>query len=246
MRLLLLSLFLPLFCYSQKLIVNGNRFVTSSLSFISETETVWNSTTTPKTTATIAANNLDILVAFEIIADNAATGSISDNGNAGTLTWTQKQVINVGSNCWVSVWTASATATTTTGLTVSFARTASAQFCGGGVYVFRNSAGGIGNTAQNHATGQPSVSLTTASNNSMVVCVSADWAAVNSSRTWRTVNSITPSSGNGFEKTFFNQASQYTVYSSYYNNTGTAGANTYGLSAPTGQTYQTIAVEIKP
>lgn len=241
--------------HTQVLETNVNvQIVTAILpvQFVREEETLWNNnTSTPLTTDTMLLNAGDILVAFEIIADNSSTGSITDNGNTGggtgVLTWIQQQVItsSIGSGTWMSVWTTVLPSnTSTSGLTVSFARTV-AQYFGGGVYIFRNGSG-IGISAKNNnASGAPSVSLTTTAANSMVVCINGDWSALATARTWRTVNSITPTAGNGLERTYFNQSGQYTVYSAYWNDAGTAGANSYGLTAPATQNYQSIVIEIK-
>lgn len=212
----------------------------ASLSFVSVTETVYNTTTSPKTTASISVNSGDILVAYANNGDNSE-GDISISG--GGLTWTQQQHVLVSNFPEVWLWTT--TATSTTSITVSFTQAATASNYGGSVLVFRNSVGGVGATSQTtNASGAPSLSLTTAGNNSMVVCVSVDWNALATSRTWRTVNSVTPTSGSG-ETTYQQIGVSFTTYAAYWSNAGTAGANSYGLTAPTGQKYSIATVEIK-
>jgi hypothetical protein len=212
--------------------------------FVSHTATVFNTITTPKTTASISVNNGDILVAYGCIEGQASSTSDSINVAGGSLTWTKNQWVKVASNTYVLV--ASATATSTTSITVSFTHlgnTASLWF-GGGVYVFRDS-NGIGASNKTNSTGAPSMTLTTGSNNSAIVYISGDWAAVDgASRTWRTINSITPTAGNGLEETYFRDAAHYGVYSAYWTDVGAAGSKTVGLSAPTGQTFSIAAIEV--
>lgn len=243
MKILFLFLLLPFYSLGQtpmSMLIDG---VTASgitpPTFVSETETAWNTTTSPKTTASISVNTGDIIVAYGMCENHQSALTIS----GGSLTWTQQQVILVTNFCWASIWTT--TATSTTSFTVSFTRTGSAIDFGGDVLVFRNSAGIGASSKTNVAGGAPSLTLTTLANNSAVVCINGDFAALATSRTWRTVNSITPTSGNGLEQTYQAVGSNYTVYGAYWNNVGTAGSKTFGLSAPTGQTYSIISCEVK-
>jgi hypothetical protein len=113
------------------------------------------------------------------------------------------------------------------------------------VLQFRDS-DGVGASVSNNTTGTPSISITTTQDNSAVAVIIIDWnAADGASRTWLTVNSITPTSGNGGERTYFRNASFYTVYAAYWSDVGAAGAKTVGLSAPGSQQYSIIAVEVK-
>lgn len=111
--------------------------------------------------------------------------------------------------------------------------------------IFRNTVG-IGASNKTNAAGTaPSLNLTTTSNNSAVVVFNGDWDAQNgSSRTWLTVNGITPSSGNN-EIDYSYTSGVWTAYGAYYPSVGTAGSVTVGLSAPTNQTYSIVAVEVK-
>jgi hypothetical protein len=219
------------------------------LSFIQENETAWNTTTSPKTTSSFSVNSGDVLVAFCV--KEGYDASLSPNSptisNTGTsFTWTLQQEVKVGSYAHVLVWTA--TASTSQSMTVSFTLTQGgyATYYGGNVLQFRNSSG-VGATAKTNTTGAPSLSLTTQSNNSMIAAFVGDWNAANgSTRTWRTVNSITPTSGNGLELSYFRDASRYTLYGGYWNDAGAAGSKTVGVSAPSGQKYAIVAVEIKP
>ena len=89
-----------------------------------------------------------------------------------------------------------------------------------------------------------SLSITTTGDNSAIVVFIGDWSASDgTSRTWRTVNSITPTAGNGFELTYFRNASAYTVYIAYYPDAGAAGAKTVGLTTPN-MKAAIVAVEV--
>ena len=105
----------------------------------------------------------------------------------------------------------------------------------------------IGASAKtNVASGAPSLGLTTIGDNSAVVAFVGDWNATDgASRTWRTINSITPSSGGGDEVTYFRDAIHYAAYAAYWSDVGPVGTVTTGLSAPAGQKYSIIAVEVR-
>jgi hypothetical protein len=219
----------------------GNPFPT----FVSENETGWNTNTSPKTTASITVQTGDVLIAFAANPD-LSFGDISIAG--GGLTWTQQRKTTTSSA--VEVWLWSATATSNTSFTVSFTQTGSASVFGGNVLVFRNSAG-IGASAMTVAPNSaPSLNLTTTAANSAIVVINGDWNGRDgSTRTWRTVNSITPTppppTGNGLEVTYFQNTIDYGVYGAYYSDVGAAGIKTVGLTVPSNQTYSIIAIEVK-
>lgn len=215
-------------------------------SFITpDAETAWNVSTTPKTSATLPAN----LVGDVIVALAAA-----ENGNATALapTLTGESFTSrfeggaSGSSCEIDARTA-VIASAGSSETVSFAATgAGSDWWGANVLTFRAS-DGVGNVASTLAGGSaPSLAITTTQDNSALAVVVADFAAVDgTTRTWRTVNGTTPTAGNGFELTYFRNASHYTVYVAYWPDAGAAGSKTVGLSAPTGQSPSMAAIEIK-
>ena len=107
--------------------------------------------------------------------------------------------------------------------------------------------GGVGATAvANSSTGTPSLNITTTENNSALVVAVVDNNAIDgASRTWLTVNGITPTAGNGLELVYFRNAVKYAAYVAYYSDAGVAGVKTVGLSAPAGTKWIVAAVEIK-
>jgi hypothetical protein len=202
--------------------------------YIGETETAW-STTTPKTTASISVQSGDVLVAYGLTEDQANALSIS----GGSLTWTQQQLVNVSNYGRAYVWTA--TASSTGSITVTFTRSSGTGQFGGDVLLFRGSSGGVGASAKTNTTGAPSLSLTTTQAHSAVVVASVDWNAIDgSSRTWRV------GAGPLTETTYARSSGIFTVYGGVHPDAGVAGAKTLGLSAPSGQQYSTVAVEVKP
>lgn len=208
----------------------------SAPTYIQEAETAWNTdanTVSAVVTASFSVQTNDVLVAIGASSDNAVTLSVS----GGSLTWTQRQVVNVASNCWISVWTA--TATSSTSFAVTFTRTgATSVFYGGNVLTFRGSTG-VGASAKTNTTGAPSLGLTTTGANSAIVVANADWNAVDgASRTWRT------GAGTLSESSYFRDSAQYTLYAGYHADAGAAGSKTVGLTAPTGQKYAIVAVEV--
>lgn len=207
--------------------------------FVAEYEVAdWNTTTSPKTaTATTAAG--DILVVLGATEDSTATlGTPTGNSH----TYTLRQSVVVTDYCTAYGWTTPATAGT--GWTLSVARTGSGRW-GFTALRFSGSAG-VGTSAKtNVSSGAPSLNITTTQANSALLVIVSDWNAVDgASRTWRTVNGTTPTAGNGLERTYFRNSIAMTAYVAYYPDVGAAGLKTVGLSAPAGQKYSIIAVEV--
>jgi hypothetical protein len=205
--------------------------------FVGEHEvSSWTTTTgTVKSPSSFSVTTGDVLVAYGGTADGPVTEAISSSG--GGLTWTLRQS-NVALGYAPSyIWTA--TATSSGSVTVRFTRTGSYGSYGGDVLQFRGSAG-IGASAVTTGTGTPSLGVTTTTDHSALVVYSSDWSAVNgSSRTWLT----TP--GTFSEQTYFWQSGDMTGYGGYFGDAGSAGTKTVGLSAPSSQTYTTLALEVK-
>lgn len=195
----------------------------------------WTTTDASKTATVSGLRSGDVLVAYGLT--ETQSGSITISG--GGLTWTQRQHVNASSYARAYAWTATASASGN--LTVTFtAGGTSGKAYGGGVVAYRNS-GGIGASAKtNVSSGAPSLSLTTTQADSAVVVASADWNAVDgASRTWRT------GAGTATELTYARNSCCYTAYAARHVNAGSAGAKTVGLSAPSGQKYSIVAVEVK-
>lgn len=208
--------------------------------FISSTATAWNNGTSPKTTASIPVIIGDTLVAIEIFPGPTSTGGISGGG----LNWVLRQEVTTAARCHIYLWTA--TATSTTSITVSFTGSGGdANNFGGIVYVVRD-CGGIGVTGKADAADAASSLTLNCSQNSLVICGIGDFeAGVITGRVWRTINGITPTSGNLLETAATQSAGVYTIYSAYWNNTGLAGNKILGMTTPTAPDYSIVGVELK-
>lgn len=208
--------------------------------FVAEYETTFSESTSPETDAITVAVG-DVLAILGVVEDSATTLTLPTGGSP---TYTQQQNSNVASNCNVYAWTAPIATGESYSVSISDAGDGS-HWWGYNVLRFSGS-DGVGASNKTNSTGAPSLSLTTSFDNSAIVVAVGDWnAADGTTRTWRTVNGTTPTAGNGFEKTYFRDPSHYTVHIGYYPDAGTAGAKTVGLSAPSGQKYAIVAVEIR-
>lgn len=208
--------------------------------FVAEYETGFGESTSPETSAVTVATN-DILAILGVVEDSATTLATPTGGG---YTYTLQQNSNVASNCNVYGWTAPISSGQSYSVSIEDAGDGS-HWWGYNPLRFSGS-DGVGASSKTNASGAPSLSITTSFDNSAIVVAVGDWNAVDgTTRTWRTVNGTAPSAGNGFEKTYFRDASHYGVYMAYYPDAGTAGAKTVGLTAPSGQKYAIVAVEIR-
>lgn len=202
--------------------------------FVQEIETVWNNTN-DKTTASFTVQVDDVLVVGSIGEGHAVTNAISNSGTA--FTWTLRQEVNVTDYTRVWLWTTTATAAQS--MTVTFDSNTTGYF-GANVLQWRDSTG-IGASAKtNVSSGAPTLNLTTTQANSAIVVANGDWnAGDGASRTWRT------NAGTFTEQTYFRDSARYTVYGGYHADAGAVNTYAVGLSAPTGQKYSIVAVEVK-
>lgn len=209
-------------------------------------QTAWNTTTTPKTASVTVAVG-DILV-VKGATENGLTTLATPTGGSG-FTWTLRQSYVRGNTNPVGyLWAAVATVAQTFTLSLS---ASSPQNWGFGWEVWRGS-DGVGASAQtpttgvDATTGAPSLAITTGYANSALSVISSDWNAVSGTRTYRAVNGFTPAAGGSGESGAYpGDGAIYGVYSTYYPDAGTAGSKTVGMTAPTGQKYVVLAVEIR-
>ncbi len=214
--------------------------------FVQEAETLWGNSTTPKTTASFSTVSGDVLVALLGLESWNGTQNPSVAVSGGP-TWAGVSAgsIAVLDYCWAHIYAATAAGGSVTATLTKTQTGGTALFFGGNVLTFRGS-DGIGASAKTNVSGAaPSLNITTTQDNSAIVVLSLDWNALTTSLTWRTVNGITPTSGNGLEVTYDTGGGNYTVYAAYYSDAGAAGSKTVGLSAPAGQKFSIMAVEVK-
>jgi hypothetical protein len=209
--------------------------------FVNSYSTSWITTTTPKTVS-VTTQAGDIVVVYGGIENGG--GGIMGTPTGNNIVFTLQQSIHI-TVAWADayLWTG-IDRVGGTNWTLSNSLVGSLEW-GYDCLVFRDSTG-IGVSAKTNVnSGAPSLGLTTTMDNSAVVMFNIDWSAQDgATRTWRTVNGITPSAGNSLERDYARSAAAHTIYGGYYNDAGTAGAKTVGISAPGSQIYSIVAVEV--
>jgi hypothetical protein len=209
----------------------------SALAFVAHYPTAFNSNVTPKTAlGAVPLNAGDVLVMAVVGESEGGTLGATENG-AGTLV--AQQAIDVAGTTEVRAFTYVATAPET--LTAAFANSGAALIFGGDAVRFSGSSG-IGASAKaNGSTGFPAVSLTTTRANSAIAVIAADYNAVAGAQTF------TNNGGAGTPVPLAavpGDGKTYGVAVGYYPDAGAVGAKTVGLSAPPGQAWAIIAVEV--
>lgn len=200
----------------------------------------WASGTTPKTVSVTTAVG-DVLV-VGAVTENSTTAINLPTG--GTPTYVNQENLGPGSSTRVRADTA---VTGISGQTYTLSQTTDSgtQWWGFNVARFSGS-DGIGAAESGSGSGAASLSITTTQENSALLVVIGDWAAVDgASRVWLTVNGFTPTAGNGQELSYHHDGAHYAAYVAYYPDAGAVGAYTVGLSAPGGQTFTIAVVEVK-
>jgi hypothetical protein len=197
---------------------------------------------TTKTSPSFSVTAGDVLV---VLAGTEEANFTLSGATGGSLTWAQQENAGTGgSSARSAIWTA--TVDVDKSMTVSVNCSSAVPGWGFVVHQYRDSAG-VGVHASTVAgSGAPSQALLTTQANSAISCINADWAAIDgATRTWRTINSITPTSGNGGETDYDRFAGAWTVYVGRWSDVGSIATVTTGISAPVGQTYTIAVVEIK-
>lgn len=229
----------------------------AACTYISTTQTVWNDTTSPKTTASISVEEGDYLIAFGATSSwqtsDAQTNNPTVSDSIG-LTWTKQQEVAQNQYCGMVIYTAVAPSATSLTVTFTHVHTNTAIYNGGAVVVIRPPGLFSGSTIGTSVNGfgdqvVPSLNITTTYRKSLVLFFSADWNTnTNANRLWITANNYTPTSGNGYEL-IYNVAGNYTIYLAYYPNVGVVNTYSVGLlNPPDGAVLQKsshVAIEIK-
>lgn len=182
----------------------------------------------------------DVMVVKFICEDTAGTSpTTSISATGGGITWTSRVLENTSSNCYVRLWTGIVTSGGTS-ITVSVA---SSNFAGtghsmqveqwsGSTCKLAASPATAGVTGQSTAT----TTITTAANGSAVSWCNGDWNAV-APGTPTLASSATLESDP-------NTSGGYTAYYAYQQ-AATAGSQTFGVTAPTGQKATLVGIEIQ-
>lgn len=209
-------------------------------SFISEFETVWNTTTSPKTTGNITTQVGDVLVVAASCEFGNTDPAFNTPTNTGTAeTWSLQQAIENtdGTSTAVAIWTTVCAVAQT--MTVSLTRNAAAQEFGFNVLQFRGS-DGVG--ASNKATAKDAaatVNVTTTQANSAIVGIVSDWEATSATVTW-------PAGlGTWTKQTTFDDAA-HSVHVAWLSDSGAIGSKTVDpVLANSLPDYSLIVVEVK-
>lgn len=203
----------------------------------------WTATTTPKTVSATVSTG-DVLVSVAGRENNNSHLATPTGGTS--ISWTlQENPGNTGNFGELRLCTAAPNGQTWTYSQSDGGGTAAEW--GFDVLRFSGSLGVGAASSATGTTGGSSLSLTTTADNSAIVVVVTDWNSVDgSSRVWRTVNSITPTAGNGLERVYQRGAGVYTAYVAYWSDVGAAGAKTVGFSTPSsGVNWCIAAIEVK-
>jgi hypothetical protein len=205
--------------------------------------------------ATLVSGNIVVAVG-DVLIVKAGTSSAVTATNGATPSTVQDSLVNTwgaakvlgtnsGSNGGTGLWAATVTVAGTTTITVNFTRSGTSsnanfeweQWTGAQL------AGTPATNATNYSgvTGAPSGAITTVAAGSVVSWMDNDFAAIApGTPTYRT------GSGTVTQETIEDQSGigQYVTYHAWQTTTST-GSQTYGLSAPTGQSWQLLAIEIQ-
>lgn len=202
---------------------------------VATASTAYSGTTSPKTSSSLSVQAGDLLVVTAGGSDGTTLNTPTNSGAA--LTWTLQASVALGTS-WGTAYVWTATVDTNRSLTVSVSRNT-----GGGTtnfgftaYAYRNHAG-VGNVAFGNVSSTAAALSLTTSANSAVALAATDFNPATGTATWRSVN--------GAPTVDVDTTANNRFYAANYPGTGTAGTNTYGLSAPTGMKWSAVAVEIK-
>ena len=208
-------------------------------SYVNQYATAFNSTTSPKTAmSAVAINSGDVLVGV-VVAESGEYGSPDFTEN-GSSSFTQRQISPTVNADWVSARASTYVASTNENLTVTVTYPASLYF-GGNIIRFSGSDGVGASNIATGSSGSPSVSLTTTQANSAIVVICGDWNAVSGTQTFTNNFSGTPTALTDYP----GDLTKYGVAIAYFPDAGGVGSKTVGMSAPTGQKWTIIAIEVK-
>lgn len=189
-------------------------------------------TTTPAFTPTVAE-----LIVVKMICEQSAV--IGTAPTATGLTFTARSTSAVASNVWAGIWTAPAAAGTA--YTVNYG--ASSGSAGSRSAVAERWTGvtlaATPATANTQGSGAPTTTLTTTAANSAVSWLNGDWSAIGGARTYNTTSAVPV-------EQLSDQASAGTRYVAdhAYQLAPVTGAQTLGLTAPVGQKWTLLGIEL--
>lgn len=193
------------------------------------------SNTTSLVTSAITVTNGDVLV-IKVAAESNATGITTPTG--GSQTYTLRASDATASHCNVAIYTAVVSGSPgTVTVTVAFTSTPSWHSMVVERWTGAQLAGTPATNSTKVGTGAPSTTLTTVAAGSVVTWVNGDWnATAPGTPAYR---SSATQDGRHDKSTSF--------YVAYYATqaAASAGSQTMGLTAPTGQTWSLLGIEVQ-
>jgi hypothetical protein len=196
--------------------------------------------TKPKTISGIPMQNGDLLVVDAVTYDNAGTNVFTTAPTGGSgLTWTSSGVVAVSGLESRAAWSAPVGSDQTASITLTHTATHPWLFT---LTVWR-AHGGIGAWAAAHngvTGGTPSVTLNGVQENSAIHYSNGDWNVTAGARTY-----LSSGVGTATELYYILDGTIQIQYNlAVYPDVGAAGNKTVGQSAPTGQRWAAIGIEI--
>lgn len=193
--------------------------------------------TSTLTTASFTPAIGDVIV-VKAMSESVATSAATPTDTSGN-TWAAQLTDSTAAHCYGALSTT--TVTVSASLTVSTAWSGSAGFHS--MIVERWTGAVLAATPATNGTktgtGAPSSTITTTAPNSAVSWANGDFAAVSpAGRTYNTT-SATPTEDGIHDKSTGNYVAEYA-----WQNAVTPGSQTFGLTAPTGETWTLLAIEI--
>jgi len=193
-------------------------------------------TSTPKTAGPVSVLAGDKVVAIGCMADengNVPTCAPSGGGFSMGLSASD----NTAGRTPVFLWTGLVDVDRS--LTLSFAWTSSDAPWGGAFVVYRATPG-YGTAIRVNGSGAPSTPITTGQANSAVMWGCGDWAAVAGAAAYRTEAGVFNEVGR-----YVGDGSQYGLAIGDHEDANAVGTYNLGMTAPAGQTWNLIGIEIK-
>lgn len=196
------------------------------------------SDTTTLTTGAFTPAAGNILVVKAISADSGLTAATPTSNWTYSLRASSTTASHTG--CWE--WTAPVTAATSTNVSVAFSGTTVPHSLVVEEWSGAQLAATPAKNATQTGTGAPSATVTTVANDSIVTGLCGDWAAVAlGTPVYR--SSATEDNG-GAPNGHFQVSGQYDGFF-FYQAATTAGSQGIGLTAPAGQTWAMLAIELQ-
>lgn len=182
----------------------------------------------------------DVIVVKGILENAFSGSSYGTPSDTNGHTYTQRGVDNTSFHCWVGLWTA--VVVTASSMTVSVTPVGTNNWHS--IVVEQWTSAGLASPPATNGTvvgsGAPSTTITTTGTSSAVSWLNGDWAA--NSPTGRVYDTT---SGSPVEDGLHDKSGTGSYVGYYaYQNTASPGSQTVGLTAPGGQTWSLLAVEV--